>query len=275
MNQVTLKSSPSFPISIISRSTIQHITGCPHIRPLQPKLDSEFEDLHAFTALVDIQVISSSLLVKVQHLRHASKFTYLVGLWVQMYAKAAEKLDLEPYAALQWPETRLLEHQSATQVPRQPGKVRMVLYDAASPDIFLQAGIIKLEAKSQFSITIHARDPHADILKHSLATGNFASPEVVRDSDLMFSMLQQIIDSTEAHWAGKESIESSASVFMMAASPSQMSLQRTMSSKSSPLAAPSPSTDSHRTSYPLSSGQATAVKSTFRWEMKHQCSWWQ
>lgn len=79
----------------------------------------------------------------------------------------------------------------------------MVLYDAASPDIFLQAGIIKLEAKSQFSITIHARDPHADILKHSLATGNFASPEVVRDSDLMFSMLQQIIDSTEAHWAGK------------------------------------------------------------------------
>lgn len=96
MNQVTLKSSPSFPISIKTRSAVQHTTGCPHICPLQPKLDSEFVDLRAFTALVDIEVLSSSLLVKVQHMSQASKITYLVGLWVQLYVKAAEKLEFEP-----------------------------------------------------------------------------------------------------------------------------------------------------------------------------------
>ena len=60
-----------------------------------------------------------------------------------------------------------------------------------------------LEAE-QFRVTIHAKDPHADILRFSLATSKFTSPEVVRDGALMLNMLERMTEQTETFWAAQK-----------------------------------------------------------------------
>lgn len=60
-----------------------------------------------------------------------------------------------------------------------------------------------LEAE-QFRVTIHAKDPHADILRVSLATSKFTSPEVGRDGALMLNMLERMTEQTETFWAAKK-----------------------------------------------------------------------
>ena len=52
--------------------------------------------------------------------------------------------------------------------------------------------------------SMHAKDPHADILRFSLATNIFTSPEVVRNGALMLNMLHRMIARTEAFWAAKK-----------------------------------------------------------------------
>lgn len=52
--------------------------------------------------------------------------------------------------------------------------------------------------------SIHAKGPHADILRFSLATNKFTSPEVVRNGALMLNMLHRMVAKTEAFWTDKK-----------------------------------------------------------------------
>lgn len=76
-----------FPVSLrTGKDSYVKSEGCPHIRPLQPKVDDQLEELQSLTAQVSIDIMDKNLEVLTNHMSHSSKYSYQIGCFCQRYS---------------------------------------------------------------------------------------------------------------------------------------------------------------------------------------------